>query len=178
MVPVAQTITTIKEDNMDRRRLFTAGGAAVLAAAAAGKSALADGGGDQGIVGSYFGTITAVNPPLGSFNDVISFHEGGVVTESRRYFVPATPFGPLLETTGHGAWKRTGSRTYEAFFRFLLQEAPPSGGAPVGTDNIRLQLRLSRSGKLTGTFESNIKDDTDTVIFTATGDFTAEPITV
>jgi hypothetical protein len=177
MVPVAQTITTIKEDNMDRRRLFTAGGAAVLAAAA-GKSALADGGDDQGIVGSYFGTITAVNPPLGSFNDVISFHEGGVVTESRRYFVPATPFGPLLETTGHGAWKRTGNRTYEAFFRFLLQEAPPSAGAPVGTDNIRLRLRLSRSGKLTGTFESNIKDNTDTVIFTATGDFTAEPITV
>jgi hypothetical protein len=178
MVSIAQTITTIKEDNMDRRRLFTAGGAAVLAAAA-GKSVIADGGAEQGIVGSYFGTITAVNPSLGSFNDVISFHEGGVVTESRRYFVPATPFGPLLETTGHGAWKRTGNRTYEAFFRFLLQEAPPSGGAPVGTDNIRLRLTLSRStGKLTGTFESNIKDNTDTVIFTATGDFTAEPITV
>jgi hypothetical protein len=181
MVPVAQrspqAITRIKEDGMDRRRLFTAGGAAVLAAAA-GKSAIADGAGEQGIVGSYFGTITAVNPPLGSFNDVISFHEGGVVTESRRYFVPATPFGPLLETTGHGAWKRTGNRTYEAFFRFLLQQAPPSGGEPVGTDNIHLSVKLSRSGKLTGTFESNIKDNTDTVIFTATGDFTAEPITV
>ena len=49
----------------------------------------------------------------------------------------------------------------------------------MGTDNIRLRLTLSRStGKLTGTFESNIKDNTDTVIFTATGDFTAEPITV
>jgi len=163
---------------MDRRRLFTAGGAAVLAAAA-GRSAIADGGAEQGIVGSYFGTITAVNPPLGSFNNVISFHEGGVVTESRRYFVPATPFGPLLETSGHGAWKRTGNRTYEAFFRFLLQQAPPSAGEPVGTDNIRLWVKLSRStGKLTGTFESNIKDNTDTVIFTATGDFTAEPITV
>jgi hypothetical protein len=163
---------------MDRRRLFTAGGAAVLAAAA-GKSALADGGAGQGIVGSYFGTITAVNPPLGSFNNVISFHEGGVVTESRRYFVPATPFGPLLETSGHGAWKRTGNRTYEAFFRFLLQQAPPSAGEPVGTDNIHLSVKLSRStGKLSGTFESNIKDNTDTVIFTATGDFTAEPITV
>ena len=80
--------TTTEEDRMDRRRLFTAGGAAALAAAA-GKSALADGG-NQGIVGSYFGTVTAVNPPLGSFNDVISFHEGGVVTESR-----AHPVGQL-----------------------------------------------------------------------------------
>jgi len=93
--------------------------------------------------------------------------------------VPATPFGPLLETSGHGAWKRTGNRTYEAFFRFLLQQAPPSAGEPVGTDNIRLWVKLSRStGKLTGTFESNIKDNTDTIIFTATGDFTADPITV
>jgi hypothetical protein len=164
---------------MDRRKVLRAGGAAAVAAVAGSASASADGGGDHGIVGSYYGTITATNPPLGQFNDVISFHEGGVVTESRRYYVPATPVGPLLETTGHGAWKRTGHRTYEAFFRFLLQEAPPSAGAPIGTDNIHLSLKLDRqTGALSGTFESNIKDNTDTVIFTAAGDFSAERITV
>jgi hypothetical protein len=150
-----------------------------MVAAAAPSVAVADGDGDQGLVGSYYGTITATDPPLGQFNDVISFHEGGVVTESRRYYVPVTPLGPLLETTGHGAWKRTGNRRYEAFFRFLLQQAPPSAGAPLGTDNIRLSLRVHRAtGDLTGTFESNIKDVNGTIIFTARGDFTAERITV
>jgi len=40
------------------------------------------------------------------------------------------------------------------------------------------ELKLGRSGALTGTFESNIKDNDGNVIFTAIGDFTAEPITV
>ena len=164
---------------MDRRRIITAGGAALVGAAASRPAgAHHDGGSDQGLTGSYYGTITATDPPLGQFNNLISFLDGGVVTESRRYYVPFTPIGPLLETTGHGAWKRTGNRTYEAFFRFLLQEAPPSAGAALGTDNIRLRLRLERSGKLRGTFESNIKDLTGAVIFTARGDFEAERITV
>ena len=164
---------------MERRRIITAGGAALVGAAAARPAgAHDDGGSDQGLTGSYYGTITATDPPLGQFNDLISFLDGGVVTESRRYYVPFTPLGPLLETTGHGAWKRTGNRTYEAFFRFLLQEAPPSAGAALGTDNIQLRLKLERSGKLRGTFESNIKDLTGAVIFTAKGDFEAERITV
>ena len=88
---------------MDRRRLLTAG-VATLAASALPAHAHNDDHPD--IVGSWLGTVTATNPPLGQFNDLISFHEGGVVTESRRYFVPATPLGNLLETTGHGAWER------------------------------------------------------------------------
>jgi hypothetical protein len=163
---------------MKRRMLLTTGGAAVLAGAA-GSDPVQANRGEQGIVGSYFGTITATNPPLGQFNDLISFHDGGVVTESRRYYVPATPVGPLLETTGHGAWTRTNPRTYEAFFRFLLQEAPPSAGAAIGTDNIRLSLELDRdTGRLAGTFESNIKDTAGNVIFTVTGEVALEPITV
>src|SRR4029453_143084 len=113
----------------------------------------AEGAAQRGIAASFFGTITAVNPPLGSFNNVISFHEGGVVTESRRYFVPATPFGPPPETSGPGAWKRTDTGASGPFFRSLPQRAPPPAGEPVGTDNIRLWVKLSRStGKLTGTF--------------------------
>ena len=130
-------------------------------------------------LGSWSGTITATDPPLGSFGNLISFHEGGVVNESRRYYVPETPLGPLLETTGHGAWKRTGSRSYEAFFRFLLQQAPPSAGAPIGTDNIRLKLRLERGGdRFTGTFESNIRDNAGAVVFTARGTISGERIEV
>jgi hypothetical protein len=161
---------------MHRRKLITAAGVGIVAAAS--NVGFADEGGDKGIVGSYYGTVTATDPPLGQFNNLISFHEGGVVTESRRYYVPVTPLGPLLETSGHGEWKRVGNRTFEVFFRFLLQQAPPSAGEPIGTDNIRLSLKLQRNGSLTGTFESNIKVLDGTVIFTARGDFAAERISV
>jgi hypothetical protein len=117
--------------NMHRRQLLTAGVAAGVAATATSARANDDRD-DDDIVGSWFGTVTATNPPLGSFNDLISFHTGGVVIESRRYLVPGTPFGNLLETTGHGAWERSGRNTFKAFFRFLLQS--DTTGAPIGTD--------------------------------------------
>jgi hypothetical protein len=166
------------ERSVTRKELL--GGGAVAGALALGAAPAAHAhGGDEDIVGSWTGTVTATDPPLGSFGNLISFHEGGVVNESRRYYVPETPLGPLLETTGHGAWKRTGSRSYEAFFRFLLQQAPPSAGAPIGTDNIRLKLRLERGGeRFTGTFESNIRDNAGTVVFTARGTISGERIEV
>jgi hypothetical protein len=161
---------------MDRRQLLTAGLAAAVATASA-TPARAQAGNNHDLVGSWFGTVTATNPPLGQFNDLISFHTGGVVTESRRYLVPGTPFGNLLETTGHGAWERTGGHTFEAFFRFLVQDADT--GAPVGTDNVRLSLTLHPAGgTLTGTFESQIKDLADSVVLAVTGDYSATLITV
>ena len=160
---------------MDRRDFLAAG--VVVAATAAGSAVAtaAPAGNDNDIVGSWFGTVTATNPPLGSFNDLISFIGGGIVIESRRYSVPGTPFGTLLETTGHGAWTKTGSHTFEAFFRFLLQNQDT--GAPIGTDNVRLFLTL-QNGTLSGTFESQIKDVTDTVLLTVTGDYSATPVSV
>jgi len=161
---------------MERRDFITAGVAATVAAGtlAAGR---AEADNDQGIVGSWFGTVTATNPPLGQFNDLISFHDHGIVTESRRYLVTPTPIGPLLETTGHGAWEKTGGRRFEAFFRFMLQNADT--GEPVGTDNVRLFLTLDRRGDaLTGTFESQIKNTSDALLITVTGDYSATRITV
>ncbi len=97
--------------------------------------------------------------------------------ESRRYAVPGTPFGNLLETTGHGAWERTGGHTFEAFFRFLLQNADT--GADLGTDNVRLALALDRTtDALIGTAESQIKDTAGNVLLVVAADFTATRITV
>src|SRR5215471_20444200 len=106
---------------MDRRQLLATG--VVAGMAVGGSSSQADDGKSHDIVGSWFRTVTATTPPLGQFNDLISFHTGGVVIESRRYFVSSTPFGNLLETTGHGAWQQTDKNTFKAFFRFLLQTA-------------------------------------------------------
>lgn len=161
-----------------RKELLGGGTIAGAVALGVAPAAQARGGGGD-IVGSWNGTITATDPPLGTFGNLISFHADGVLTESRRLYVPVTPLGPLLETTGHGAWKRTGARSYEAFFRFLLQQAPPSAGEPIGTDNIRLELRLARGGdRFDGTFESNIRDNTGAVVFTARGTISGERIEV
>ena len=159
---------------MERRHLLTAGLAAGVVVDAIPSRAAADEG--QHIVGSWFGTVTATNPPL-SFNDLISFHTGGVVTESRRYLVPSTPFGNLLETTGHGAWGQTGRNTVAAFFRFLLQDT--GSGAPIGTDNVYLALTLNPADNtLTGTFQSQIEDTTGNVLGTFTGSYSATLITL
>jgi hypothetical protein len=162
---------------MDRRRFVAASvtSVGVIAAALPGATRTEAAGG--GIVGSYFGTVTATNPPLGQFNDLISFHDAGVVTESRRYLIKGTPLGDLLETSGHGAWEKTGGDTYEAFFRFFIQDF--STGDPIGTDNVHLALTLDKqSGTLSGTFESQIRNTADLVLLIVTGTYSATPITV
>jgi hypothetical protein len=165
---------------MDRKQLLKTGAAVGAGALVAAGPAQADDDNSHSAVGSWFGTVTATNPPLGSFNDVLSIHDAGVVTESRRYYVvPPPPFPNLLETTGHGAWKRTGKRSVEAFFRFLLQEPPPSTGSPIGTDNIRLKVTLSPDGqKLSGTFASDVKDNAGNVLIHVEGTYEADRITV
>ena len=166
---------------MDRKQLLKAGAAAGAGALVGAGTAGADDGDNGGsAVGSWFGTVTATNPPLGSFNDILTIHDDGTVVESRRYYVvPPPPFPNLLETTGHGAWKRKGRRSVEAFFRFLLQEPPPSTGSPIGTDNIRLNLTVDQRGqKLTGTFVSQVKDNAGNVLIQVEGTYEADRITV
>ncbi|MDA0183228.1 hypothetical protein OJ997_23155 [Solirubrobacter phytolaccae] len=157
-----------------RKGLLTGGAAAGAAALATASPALAHGDDDE-LVGSWYGRVTADDPALGSFEELISFHRDGIVTDAHRLYLPATPFGPLLETSGHGAWKSVRGG-YTAFFRFLLQQAPPSAGAAVGTDNVRLNFRVQR-GRISGRFESQIKDTSGALVFTATGAIVAERIT-
>jgi hypothetical protein len=158
------------------RKGLLAGGAAGAAALASAAPAFGHGGGDDDeLVGSWYAKVVADDPALGSFEELISFHPGGIVTDAHRLYIPATPFGPLLETSGHGAWKSTGRDAYTAFFRFLLQQAPPSAGASVGTDNVRLNIRVDRN-RLSGRFESTIRDTSGAAVFSATGAINGERI--
>jgi hypothetical protein len=132
----------------------------------------------QHLDGSWAITITAVEPPgLPPFKGLITFTLNGEVLESRRPYVPFTPFGPVLESSGHGAWVRTGRREFAVAFQFLVQAAPNNptfvNGEELGTDNIRMQLVRDRSGEsLAGTFVSEAKDADGNVVFTAHGTIT------
>lgn len=137
-------------------------------------------GNEKKLTGSWRATVTAVNPPIGSFAELITFEDKGTVIESRRLYVPQSPFGSLLETGGHGAWERVGQREYQVNFIFLIQGAPDNAafkGQPLGTDNISLRLTLSPDGNtLTGTFQSQAKDEAGNTVFVVNGTYAATRI--
>jgi hypothetical protein len=128
------------------------------------------------LVGSWKAAVTATSPPgLAPFTDLITFTSDGTVIESRRLLAEPTPFGTLLETTGHGAWHQTDAGRFDVHFVFLLQNA--TTGADVGTDNIRLSLTLDSTGSiLSGTFESTVEDPSGNPLFTASGTYAASRI--
>jgi hypothetical protein len=166
-----------KENRMNNRRLTLIYLTAIAAAAIVVTSTASFSQSNAAhLVGSWKGAVVATSPPgLQPFTSLITFTSDGSVIESRRLLVSPSPFGPLLETPGHGAWERIDEREFDAHFVFLLQGAV--SGVDIGTDNIHLRLRLDSTGAvLSGTFESTIKDTSGNPIFTASGSYRATPI--
>jgi hypothetical protein len=91
----------------------------------------------------------------------MTFTPNGEVLESRRLYV-VSPFGPLLETGGHGAWERAAHGGFLAKFIFLVQAAPNhpvfQNGEPLGSDDIRMRLNVDQPDTLSGTFMSQARD--------------------
>jgi len=134
--------------------------------------------GDHQLEGSWFATITATDPAgLEPFKGLLTFTRDGNVIETRRLYVPASPFGPLIETPGHGAWVRLGARQFKATFMFLIQSFPD--GVHIGNDNVEMVVEVSRDGNsLSGTFVSQVRDPAANAIvfFTATGTVSASRV--
>ena len=167
---------------MNRRHLLksAANAAAVAAVAVTPSTSHAQGNSDtqdQDIVGSWFATFDTTNPPIGRTSALFSFHTGGVLTSSARYVVTPTPFGTLIETSGHGAWKRTSGHGVEAFQLLFVQRLDT--GEVIAIDNVRLSLALSRDGQtISGTFVIDGKDPSGVPLFQLTGTYSAGRISV
>jgi hypothetical protein len=128
-------------------------------------------------------TVNATTPPgLPPLQSLVTFMRGEEVIESRHGYLPFSPFGPILETAGHGGWQRIGLRDFEARFMFLVQAAPNNAmhvsGDPLGTDSIHLRVRLVSGDRFTGTFASAARDQDGNVVFTASGTVEGERIPV
>jgi hypothetical protein len=84
----------------------------VLLTAAGGATATASGSHD-GLEGAWAVRVTlrdcATNAPLGApFNSLVSFHEGGTLSEA----AGSVAFAPGQRSPGHGSWTREGRRTF------------------------------------------------------------------
>jgi len=129
----------------------------------------------QRLDGSWAMTVVATSPPgLPPLISLITFTRDGEVIESRRGYLPFSPFGPILETAGHGAWDRARHGAFDVTFTFLVQAAPNNtalpNGDPLGTDTIRLRITVDASGDgFSGTFVSEARDTSGIVVFSASG---------
>jgi hypothetical protein len=157
--------------HLSRRNALVIGGASAIAITAGARPAAAA---SPDVKGSYSGIVTAVDPPLGSFVDLLSLLPSGVVIESRRYLVDAG-FGKLLETTGHGVWTQDPHGAVVVALDFLLENFDSTD--PVGIDNIILSLKDDRNGHLSGSFASTVRDTAGNTLLAATGTYQATRMT-
>lgn len=129
----------------------------------------------QTLEGSWAMTVVATSPPgLPPLSSLITFMRGGEVIESRRGYLPFSPFGPILETAGHGVWDGTRHREFAVTFTLLVQAAPNNpvfvSGESLGTDKVRLRVTVDGSGDtFSGIFVSEARDASGNVVFGASG---------
>jgi hypothetical protein len=119
-VPQERCIMTNNNGGWGGRRSMVAGLAAVLVAAGAGIAQAHDQDGRQRLAGAWTIQVTlrdcTTSAPVGSFPSLVSFHEGGTISE-----VPASAaFAPGQRSPGHGAWTRIGPKTYRQRMSALI----------------------------------------------------------
>jgi hypothetical protein len=99
----------------------------VLLAAAGGSTATASGS-RKGLEGAWAVQVTlrdcATNAPLGPpFNSLVSFHDGGTLSES----AGSLTFAAGQRGPGHGAWTREGRHTFgQRMIALILFDTPPN----------------------------------------------------
>lgn len=132
-----------------------------------------------------FGDITGswrvtVNPPGGapSFIGLITFNkDGGLIASAQGDIILNAPPGvPPIATAGHGAWEKTGSRSYAFTFIQLFYDAD---GNYQGEAKIRHNATLNQRGtSWSGQLQVEIFDADGNVVFTGTGTEQATRIVV
>jgi len=126
------------------------------------------------IVGSWYGTAIAaggVRPPV---TDMSTFASDGTIVESQRLYLNDTPFGPVIRTPGHGAWKKVGDNKYAATIRVIYQGAenhPSQSGEIIATETARFELKLDQTGnRLSGYIYDELRDPSGNILFSGYGD--------
>ncbi|MHC9062813.1 hypothetical protein ACYX34_09010 [Nitrospira sp. CMX1] len=124
---------------------------------------------DRTPTGSWEGVARSTTASLPPLTTLLTFGADGNLVESRRLYLPESPLGPLLATTGHGEWRRSKNGGFEATIVLLYQGAPDhptSPGIVIGKEKVRYQFQLIRGGEqLQGTILVEIQDAAGNIVF-------------
>jgi hypothetical protein len=138
---------------------------------------------DMGITGSWQLEVTVQTPPnTPPFSVLVTFIPGGGLITTRAGYIPSSPAGPVLESTGHGAWLHLHDDEYSVSAIDMMQGAPGNtllNGAPWANENLRFYPILSRDGNhFTGQWTSTFTDPNGNFLFAAGGTLKATRIAV
>ena len=162
---------------ISRRLLQTA---VAIAALAIALSAQAESG--PGLTGSWLGRIVPTSVPIPPTPDLITFMRDGTVVESQRAYLPDTPWGPLLRTSAHGVWERTGDGDFAVTVMVIYQggpDHPTTPGEILAIEKARMKLRLDERGAhFSGTLLDELRDVSGNVIFQGVGTYEGTRIAV
>jgi hypothetical protein len=146
------------------RGLATLGVLVALACVFAGqRTSQADDDPSASIIGSWRGTRHSPGS-IAVRHNLLSFLPGGVVIEAGpSIYGTGVNFanGTFIETGFLGTWVSEGHGNFVAHLIANLQDAPPSKGASIGTENLtfRFHLENGKNGKmLKGTLEGILLD--------------------
>jgi len=138
---------------------------------------------DQPIIGSWQVAVTVDTPAnTPSFSVLVTFIPGGCLITTRSGYLPSSPAGALLESTGQGAWLRLRDNEYSVSAINMLQGAPGNtllNGASWANENLRFYPVLSRDGNsFTGQWTSAFTDPDGNLLFNAGGILKATKIVI
>lgn len=128
--------------------LMTTGVGAMSASAGGGE------GHSNQLVGSWM--VTVDRGPLPALKSLQTFTKGHSVLE-------ISNGGAAARSPAHGAWARTGGRTYASTIVFFRYD--PASGAYIGTLKLRRTLQLARDGEsFTAVSVSELRDANGTLL--------------
>ena len=135
---------------------------------------------DRTPTGSWEGVAQSTTIPLSPLTTLLTFGADGNLVESRRLYLPQSPLGPVLATSGHGEWRRSKDDRFEATIVLLYQGAsdhPTSPGVVIGRERVRYRFQLIRGGEqLQGTILVEIHDAAGNIVFSGPGTIEATRI--
>lgn len=135
---------------------------------------------DRTPTGSWEGVARSTTASLPPLTTLLTFGADGNLVESRRLYLPQSPLGPVIATSGHGEWRRSKNDKFEATIVLLYQGAsdhPTSPGVVIGREQVRYQFQLIRGGEqLQGTILVEIQDAAGNIVFSGPGTIEAKRI--
>lgn len=123
------------------------------------------------ISGSWEGEVQITAPGNPTMQELLTFTPTGAVVESHRLYVPDSPFGSMIETAGHGSWKRKSLRTFDISFQWIIEGGPGNPyyeGQFIGYDKVSWDATLDEDGMtLSGPARSQLVTLDGEILFSA-----------